>query len=204
MGELLNNSEKEGINKKIDYEIPEKKIIEGISTAAPIGIGLVINRVFVFVNDFLCNLLEYRKEELVGKNSRIVYLNDEDYEYIGKEKYTQLDKSRTGTVETRFRTKSGKVLDVILSSSYVEKNDPSKGTIFTVMDITERKRVEEKLIESEEIFKQLNDNLKLLNKILRHDIANDLTVVSIALEMIETKDIELKNKAFNAIKRSLS
>jgi len=43
------------------YELSPNEMIEGIFSAAPIGIGIVIDRVFVFVNDFLCNLLEYPK-----------------------------------------------------------------------------------------------------------------------------------------------
>ncbi|MEN6378476.1 MAG: PAS domain S-box protein [Methanofastidiosum sp.] len=134
-------------------------MIEGIFSAAPIGIGIVIDRVFVFVNDFLCNLLEYSKEELIGKNSRLVYSTDEEYEYVGKEKYGQLKKYITGTVETKFKTKSGKIIDIILSSSYIDRNIPSKGTIFTALDITERKSIEEKLKESELKYKRLYENL---------------------------------------------
>ena len=133
--------------------IPYKEMIEGISKAAPIGIGIVINRVFIFVNDFLCDMLEYSREELIGKNSRIVYPTDEDYEYVGKEKYQKMKKSIAGAVETRFRTKSGKILNVILSSSYIEKDNPEKGVIFTAQDITDRKNTENQLIKTEKSLK---------------------------------------------------
>jgi len=173
----------------------EQEIIEKLSIAAPIGIGVVVDRIFTFANSFLCKMLEYSREELMGNSSIMIYPTREDYEFVGKEKYGQLNKYGFGTVETRFRTKTGRVLNVILSSTRVDQNDFSKGTIFTVLDITERKIMEEKN-------KQLNENLKILNKILRHDIANNLTVVSIALEIMETNDQDLKNKAFNAVKRS--
>ena len=52
-------------------------------------------------------------------------------------------------------------------------------------DITERKKAEKKI-------QNLNDFLSLLNKILRHDISNYLTVTNISLEMIETNNTDLK------------
>jgi ABC-type amino acid transport substrate-binding protein/two-component sensor histidine kinase len=62
-------------------------------------------------------------------------------------------------------------------------------------EVLEHKKAEEKI-------KELNNTLKLLNKILRHDIANNLTVTSMALEMMETKDSNLKDKAMRSIVRS--
>lgn len=122
------------------FHIKNREIVEGISRSAPIGIGIIVNRVFIFVNEFFCNMLEYSKEEIIGKNSRIVYATNEDYEFVGKEKYEQMEKYGLGKVETKFKTKSDKILNVILSSTEIDQNDPAKGTIFTALDITDREK----------------------------------------------------------------
>ena len=65
------------------------------------------------------------------------------------------------------------------------------------VDISERKKMEETLHE-------LNEVLRLLNKNLRHDILNDLTVVGNYLELYnETKDKKLLDSAFKSIKKSV-
>ncbi len=139
--------------------IKNREIVEGISRAAPIGIGIVIDREFIFVNNFLCNMLEYSEEEIIGKNSRIIYPTAEDYEFVGKEKYRQMEKYGIGRVETRFKTKSGRILNIILSSTKVNRNDSTKGIIFTALDITDRKKIEEEVIGSRELIKRLMNNL---------------------------------------------
>jgi len=51
----------------------------------------------------------------------------------------------------------------------------------------------------------LNETLKLINKIMRHDVLNDLTTISLALDMVEVgeKDKKLIVNAFKAIDRSV-
>jgi len=63
------------------------------------------------------------------------------------------------------------------------------------IDTTEKKLAEHKI-------KELNDALRLLNKILRHDILNNLMVISANIEMIESKDKDRINKAFDFIDKS--
>lgn len=123
--------------------------LRSIFRAAPTGIGLVRDRVIKQVNERLCEMLGYSKKELLEQNARIVYLTDEDFDYVGREKYLQINDKGTGTVETRWQRKDGKVIDVILSSTPIDPNDLSIGVTFTALDITVRKQAEVALQESE-------------------------------------------------------
>ncbi|NMC58374.1 MAG: PAS domain S-box protein [Candidatus Methanofastidiosa archaeon] len=184
----------EDITDKIEYEKKAKEneeTIQSLYKAVPLGMGVVINRTFTFVNDTFCDMLGYSREELIGNNTRMMYATDEDYKYSGSTNYG------SGSIETRLKTKKGNILNVILSSAKIDQSDPDKGVIFAILNITDRKKAEERI-------RILNDNLKLLNKILRHDISNDLAVISFSLETLDTKNEFIKNKAFSAIERSVN
>ncbi len=118
--------------------------ISSIFRAAPIGIGVVSDRVLQQVNDEFCDMVGFRREELVGQSARMVYPSDEDYEHVGRKKYRQISETGTGTVETRFLCKDGAIIDVLLSSTPTDPRDLSRGVTFTALDITDRKRTERK------------------------------------------------------------
>ena len=118
-------------------------MLNSIFRSAPTGIGVVVDRVIVAVNDKLCQMTGYSREELLGKNARLFYPSDEEYEHVGKVKYDMIAERGVGEVETRWRRKDGTVIDILLSSSPIAPDDLSAGVTFTALDITKRKRAEE-------------------------------------------------------------
>ncbi len=126
--------------------------LNSVFRAAPIGMGVVNNRIFTSVNDRLCSMTGFSRQDLLSKNSRVLYANDQDYDMVGREKYLQILNSGTGTVETRWRCKDGHLIDVLLSSTPINPEDLQAGITFTALDITERNRAAEALKESENKF----------------------------------------------------
>ncbi len=57
--------------------------LQSIFRAAPVGIGLVVNRVFMEVNDTFCKMTGYTRKELIGKNAEMIYATKEEYESVG-------------------------------------------------------------------------------------------------------------------------
>ena len=132
--------------------------LRSIFRAAPTGIGVTVNRQFTEVNERVCEMTGYAQHELVGASARMLYLTDEDYEYVGVEKYRQIVERRTGTVETRWRRKDGSIIEVLLSSTPIDALEHAKGITFTALDITERKRAE---AERERLQAQLTQAQKM-------------------------------------------
>jgi PAS domain S-box-containing protein len=132
--------------------------LKSIFKAAPVGIGMVTNRVFTFLNDAMCRMIGYSREELLGKSSRILYPTDEEFERVGREKYAEIKERGVGAIETRFEQKNGRVFDVWLSSSSIDPSDLSKGVTFTALDISERKRAEKELAKHRERLEELIKN----------------------------------------------
>ena len=124
---------------------------------APVGIGVTVNRVVMEVNDTLVRMTGYSRDELVGRSARQLYVSDAEYTRVGDEKYAQIRERGIGTVETKWKRKDGSLLDIILSSTPIDPNDLPKGITFTAQDITERRRAEAALQESENKFHTMVD-----------------------------------------------
>jgi PAS domain S-box-containing protein len=130
--------------------------LQSIFSAAPVGIGLVVKRVLIEVNDTFCKMTGYSRSEIIGKSSDLIYSSTEEFINAGKEKHRQIEEKGIGSVETTFKCKDGTIINVILSSAPLDKNNYSKGVTFTVLDITQRKKSEKALKESQNLFQTLS------------------------------------------------
>jgi len=143
--------------------------LKSILQAAPVGIGIVKNRIISWTNDTLRAMTGYTAEELAGKSSKILYPTDEEFYYVGEEKYRQIREYGSGTVETRWKKKDGAIMDILLSSVPINPADLSQGVTFTALDITERKRQAELLRIQRDLsiaFGTIRDEKTLLDKLL--------------------------------------
>jgi two-component system cell cycle sensor histidine kinase/response regulator CckA len=134
--------------------------LDSIFRAAPIGIGTVTERVILEVNDKVCEMTGYSKEELVGRSARMLYATDQEFEFVGKEKYRQMAERGMGSVETRWRRKDGAMIDILLSSAPLVAGNIPLGVTFTALDITERRRGEDALRAGEKKYRQLIEMLQ--------------------------------------------
>ncbi len=141
-------------NQRTEESVRESEAaLQSIFRASPIGIGMVVDRVIIRANERLCDMLGYSLEELLEQSAEMLYIDLEEFKWVGKEKYSQIRKQGTGTVETRWKRKDGTILDVLLSSAPVDPSDLSAGVTFTALDITQRKQAEAALQDSEERFR---------------------------------------------------
>lgn len=144
-----------------DYHIHEalrqsERFLQSVFRAAPSGIGVVKNRVLTEINRRVCEMTGYSKEELVGQNTRMLYPDDDDYEYVRHEKCRQIPEQGKGSVETRWQCKDGRIIDVLLSSTPIDDNKQlSQAMTFAALDITNRKKIQENLKISEARYRAL-------------------------------------------------
>lgn len=166
--------------KKIQRALKKSEAtLKSIFRVAPIGIGLVSDRVLLWVNDHMCNMIGYTNEELVGKSARMLYPTQDEFDFVGREKYKQINNNIIGTVETCWQRKDGIIIDILLSSSPLDPSDLSVGVTFTALDITQRKQAE----EAKQVFEsQLRQSRKMeaigtLAGGIAHDFNNLLGII---------------------------
>lgn len=154
--QVLINKEKKA-SELLLKENEEK--LQSIFSAAPVGIGLVVDRILIEVNDTFCQITGYNRSELIGKSSEIFYPSNDEYESAIKE-FFQNFRNGAGFLESRIKTKDGRILDVIFNGTLLDREDRLKGFTFTVLDITERKKAENKLARSIKSMSTLIGNLQ--------------------------------------------
>ncbi len=163
--------------------------------AAPVGIGVLVDRVFLEVNDTMTAMTGYAREELLRQSARMLYASQAEFELVGADKYRQIHEHGLGSVETRWRRKDGEILDIALSSSPIAAHDLSQGVTFTAQDITERKRAEAALRNSEMRFRLLFEHSPL--GIAMADLDRRLIQVNQAMcDMLGYSAEELTQKTF--------
>ncbi len=125
-------------NLKIHQASMEKEaLLQSIFKSAPVGIGLVIDRVFQWTNEKLSEITGYTSDQLKGKKSRMLYLSNEEFERVGRETRSQIKKSGTGFINTQLKRKNGSVVNAQLNAAPKNMDDRAAGEIFTVLDTTE-------------------------------------------------------------------
>jgi PAS domain S-box-containing protein len=168
--------------------------LKSIFRAAPIGIGLATDRILKEVNERLCEMMGYQRQELIGQSARILYADQDEFERVGREKYAQIRQLATGTVETIWKRKDGALIDVLLSSTPLDPADLIAGVTFTALDITERKRVEDTLRGSEERFKKILDSLDVGVTIIDTDSHQITSINPKALALLRASEDQILGK----------
>lgn len=170
-----------------DLRISEARS-SGILRAAPVGIGVLIDRVFLEVNATMTTMTGYAQEELIGQSARMLYPTQADFDYVGAEKYRQIRARGVGTVLSRWRRKDGSIIDVSLSSTAIESGDLSRGVVFSAVDITERRIAEERQRDTlvREVHHRIKNHLQGVLGLMRSAIVEN-PAIALPMEDIITR-----------------
>ena len=160
-------------NEQLFNEVSERKraedalhkselMLRTILSTSPVGIALTKERRIEWANEAWRQMFGFEDEhEYLGKDARMLYLSDEEYEHAGTMLYQDIETGRIGGTDTKFRRIDGSVFDAHVKMKALDPLYPAKGTISAVSDITSRKRTEEALKESEEKFRNLFNNVEV-------------------------------------------
>ncbi|MBN2211698.1 MAG: PAS domain S-box protein [Sedimentisphaerales bacterium] len=165
-----------------DLAIKDRQaMLDSIYRSAPTAIGVVSNRIIKWGNKKLYEMTGFSPDELCRQNARMLYPTEDEYQRVGKIKYDAIREKGTGAIETQWRCKDGRIIDVWLNSTPIDPEDLSVGVTFSALDITDHKKAERNLRESEERFRLLAENLPGVVYLCRNDDALTMVFLSDAI-----------------------
>jgi PAS domain S-box-containing protein/putative nucleotidyltransferase with HDIG domain len=171
-----------------DALIKSEATLRTVLKGSPSGIGLVIHRVFQWVNDQLLSMTGYSREDLLGHSTRILYASETEYKRVGHVTLAQIKANGWGEVETQWQQKDGNRMEVYVSTVAVDPNDLSAGVVFTIKDITVRKRTEGALQFSLRIFEMVHEQteIKPLLEAFVAEIINFTGCEAVGIRVLDT------------------
>jgi PAS domain S-box-containing protein len=145
--------------EKHDAEARAIEIIHELQTVyqnAVEGIGYVDREEnIVFANKAFADIVGYEPEQLVGMNLREL-VDDENWARIESETKRR-QQGQSSRYEIEFRRRNGTTLNALVSGAPLfDHNGQFVGTVGIVLDITERKKAEEALRNSEEKYRLIS------------------------------------------------
>jgi PAS domain S-box-containing protein len=182
--ESLKNVTNETI-ESISREIKERKSAEkalrrlealksSILSAIPHAVVGLHKRKIFFANQSVETVFGWNPKDLIGKNSRILYRNNKEYEEMGGLFYPVIEKWKKYAIEFPYRHKSGKDILCKVSGSVIGKKLKDLKVVVVYEDITERKRAEAELRSSREQLRYLSAHLQFAIEKERMYIARDI------------------------------
>ena len=171
LGNSMNTTEqKEARSRLEELEALESSILDAIPHAV---IGLH-KRVFIFANNAVRQVFGWRPEELIGKNVRLLYRSEEDYDEIARLFYTALETQRTYSTEFPAKRKDGREILCMMQASRIGEVLRERRIVVTYEDITERKKAQQELEKSREQLRNLSLHLQSIREEERTRIAREI------------------------------
>jgi PAS domain S-box-containing protein len=164
--------------KKAEEDIKKsREFLSNLLATMPIPVFYKDNEGrYIDVNNSFIEFFGYSKEQLIGKSVIDLYPTELAKVYQEKDN-SLLNEGGTQTYETKFMDSKGLEHDVLIRKAvYSDGSEKASGLIGAMLDITERKRAEKALRESEEKYRLLIENQNDL--IVKVDRENKFLFVS--------------------------
>ncbi len=138
----------------------------------PVGVSIIDDcGIFEYVNEAFSMLYEYEPEELIGKHITIIVLENL-YEIALKSYKEFIDNNIPLSRQWSATTKSGRKLEVLVSSAKIYGAGEHPKTILSVMDITDRQKMEDELRKNREELRIARETAESMNRLKTSFLAN--------------------------------
>ncbi len=158
---------------------------EAILNSALVGIVLSLHRRHEWVNEKFAEMVGYTREELIGQSSRIIHVDDAQWESLGAVTRQALEATGTYSTERQLKRRNGELFWVQMAGRCVRGNDPASGVIWTFLDITQRRKAEQDTRAALEQQKELNELRTRFVAMTSHEFRTPLATILSSAELLK-------------------
>ncbi len=138
-----------------EHLVEAQALESSLLAAIPHAVIGLENRRIIFANDSVKSVFGWEPQELIGRRTRVLYKNAEDYEAIADYFYPVLEQRKMCSGEFACVKKDGTEIECMINTARVGDVLKDRRIVVIYEDITERKRSERALRESEERYAAL-------------------------------------------------
>ncbi|MBF0398564.1 MAG: PAS domain S-box protein [Desulfobacterales bacterium] len=152
----------ESLEKKEDERSQIEQMLEKTfaSLDEVILITEPITRMIIDCNEAIDRIFGYTKQEVIGKNTSFLHVDQNHYEEFGKELFSSLDKKGIFYFNFEMKRKNGTIFpSEHVVTEIIDESKNRKWIVSVVRDISSRKESEQKIIESEKRLNRILENL---------------------------------------------
>ncbi len=166
----------EDLKKKFQHTSPTAKLKKEDAERLSLKFEFIFNgipdaivftdhkRRIVATNQGMLKTFGYSNDDLVGKETVILYDSKEEFEHQGRIRFNQSAKEKNEPYEVLYRRKNGQIFIGETLGTIVYGDDGSLlGYLGVIRDVTERKKVEENLKLSASVFTHAREAIAITN-----------------------------------------
>ncbi len=158
---------------------------EAILQNTLVGICLIAERRHQWVNKKFAEMTGYHPEELIGQSTRIHFPDEKNWQAIGDLAYPAIRRGKSFSADWQIKRKDGSLFWAQLFGKPVDDQDSSKGSIWTYLDITQRKQAEEEIRATLAQQEELNQLKSRFVSMTSHEFRTPLATIMSSAELLK-------------------
>lgn len=158
-----------------------------IFNASQVGIALHKDKKLIFLNHYMCDVLNYSFDDVLGKDSKEFYASEDLCETAELNMTERLKVHNSVLQETKLKSIDGEIVNALLNSAFYNGKNSDDGIITVITDITKLKNTEKELIK-------LNNEKNKFFSIIAHDLKSPIGSTISLLDLLNNNFVSIDDE----------